>query len=94
MVVIAGVASAPEKVSFVGSDHDDGVCPLFKLTSHSHSAKMMSVFHSIFGLRTFRKNQLEAVNAALLDNDCFVLMPTGSESSLRKAFHNVKNCYL
>jgi len=38
---------------------------------------MMSLFHTVFGLKTFRKNQLEAVNAALLGNDCFVLMPTG-----------------
>jgi len=71
-------AVAPVKVSFMGSDHDDGVCPLFKRTDHPHSDHMMTVFHTVFGLKTFRKNQLEAVNAALLGNDCFVLMPTGA----------------
>jgi len=81
-VVVAAAALAPVKVSFMGSDHDDGVCPLFKLTNHPHSANMLNVFHKVFGLKTFRKNQLEAVNAALLGNDCFVLMPTGSESRL------------
>ena len=68
---------APVKVSFMGSDHDDGTCPLFQRTDHPHSDHMMSLFHTVFGLKTFRKNQLEAVNAALLGNDCFVLMPTG-----------------
>jgi len=80
ILVCAGTATAvePVKVSFMGGDHDDGVCPLFKRTNHPHSGDMMRLFHSVFGLKTFRKNQLEAVNAALLGNDCFVLMPTGS----------------
>lgn len=75
--IVTADALAPVKVSFMGSEHDDGVCPLFKRTDHPHSTDMMGVFHTVFGLKTFRKNQLEAVNAALLGNDCFVLMPTG-----------------
>lgn len=43
-----------------------------------HSAEMMTIFHKKFGLHCFRTNQLEAINAALLGEDCFILMPTGT----------------
>uniref|UniRef100_UPI00358F96AD recQ-like DNA helicase BLM isoform X2 n=1 Tax=Myxine glutinosa TaxID=7769 RepID=UPI00358F96AD len=55
--------------------------PLSRL-DYPHSAEMLKVFHHRFGLHHFRINQLEAVNAALLGGDCFVLMPTGAGKSL------------
>ncbi|XP_075414132.1 recQ-like DNA helicase BLM isoform X2 [Tenrec ecaudatus] len=54
----------------------------FQSLDFPHTKEMMKIFHKKFGLHHFRTNQLEAINAALLGEDCFILMPTGGGKSL------------
>ena len=50
--------------------------------SYDHAPFLRKVFREKFGLQRFRLNQLEAINAALLGKNCFILMPTGGGKSL------------
>nr|XP_020466938.1 Bloom syndrome protein isoform X2 [Monopterus albus] len=54
----------------------------FRGFNFPHSQEMMKIFHKRFGLHQFRFNQLEAINASVLGEDAFVLMPTGGGKSL------------
>ncbi|KAM6936936.1 recQ-like DNA helicase BLM [Xenentodon cancila] len=64
--------------------------PTFKNPAHDrfrgfnfpHSQEMMKIFHKRFGLHQFRFNQLEAINATIVGEDAFILMPTGGGKSL------------
>lgn len=67
---------------FVGMYQNNGNDPELKLTTHPHCAKLRQVFSQVFKLKMFRTNQFEAINAAMLKNDVFILMPTGGGKSL------------
>ncbi|KAF4522459.1 hypothetical protein B566_EDAN002543 [Ephemera danica] len=67
---------------FQGNVRNDGATGEFSGYNFPHSAELKKVFRERFGLHNFRPNQVEAINAALLGNDCFILMPTGGGKSL------------
>lgn len=70
------------KPKFFGLYRNDGTDLMLKSRTLEHSKPMLRIFHEIFGLREFRTNQLEAINASLLKHDIFVIMPTGGGKSL------------
>lgn len=67
---------------FTGLHKDEGSTGRFDGENFPHSEKLRYFFRTTFGLKSYRKNQLPAVNAALLGEDCFILMPTGGGKSL------------
>ncbi|NXI95404.1 BLM protein, partial [Psophia crepitans] len=79
--------AAPKPTSMAARNHSDPLVnnpalERFRGMKFSHSEEMVNIFHRRFGLHYFRTNQLEAINAALLGEDCFILMPTGGGKSL------------
>ena len=64
-------------VRFIGNVKNDAMEAYLKRENFNFSAELFKGLHNIFGIKKFRPNQLESVNAAMLKNDCFILMPTG-----------------
>lgn len=61
---------------------NSGINSEFKGEHFPFSQQLRQGFHNVFHLKQYRPNQLEAINAAMLKQDCFVLMPTGGGKSL------------
>ncbi|XP_037834201.1 Bloom syndrome protein homolog isoform X2 [Kryptolebias marmoratus] len=75
-------APKPSKVYSPEPNFKNPAHDRFRGFNFPYSQEMMKIFHKRFGLHQFRFNQLEAINATLLGEDSFVLMPTGGGKSL------------
>ncbi|CAL8385895.1 unnamed protein product [Gadus morhua 'NCC'] len=54
----------------------------FRGLDFAHSPEMLRMFNNIFGLHEFRDNQLEAINATILNKNVFVVGGNGAGKSL------------
>lgn len=67
---------------FQSGTKNDGITGEFDGFNFPHSSMLQTAFSFHFGLKTFRPNQLQAINSTILGFDSFVLMPTGGGKSL------------
>lgn len=77
-----GTSTSKEGKLLSNTMKNDSASGEFDSFNFPHSKELLRKFNQKFGLKSFRPNQLQAINAALLGNDCFVLMPTGGGKSL------------
>ena len=68
--------------NFVSGARNDGTDPVLCSEKFPHSVKTRRLMKEKFGIKSYRTNQLQAINSALLGHDTFVLMPTGGGKSL------------
>ncbi|XP_025419354.1 Bloom syndrome protein homolog isoform X2 [Sipha flava] len=75
-------STTSQNINLLNSTETDSSKTELTRTDYDFSWELLAVFKRTFGLRNFRENQFEAINAALLGHNCFILMPTGGGKSL------------
>lgn len=68
--------------NFYSGTKNDGITGEFDGHNYPHSERTQAAFSYHFGLKSYRPNQLQTINATMCGHDCFVLMPTGGGKSL------------
>ena len=68
--------------NFVSGARNDGTDAHLNSEKFPHSVKTRQLMRDKFGIKSYRTNQLQAINSAILGHDTFVLMPTGGGKSL------------
>lgn len=62
-----------EKIQWLFNDIKD-CSSMYRGTDYPHTQNMFEAFRNLFGLKAFRAQQFEAVNAAMLGHNCFILV--------------------
>lgn len=71
--------SSPQRTSTIPNNGNDIELKRKDLPYHR---EMWKILKNVYNIRSLRTNQLEAINAAMMKLDCFILMPTGGGKSL------------
>lgn len=80
--VVSSSSAVPATASMPNGSSLTIVQPDPELTKRSYYQEVVDVRNKVFGIKSWRTNQLESICSVMDGNDTFVLMPTGGGKSL------------